>query len=158
MAPPAEGAKVDRKKVLPIRPRFVRTYQSLTLDPKDLEAKSRIVISGHYLSRRRKQAGVKVRVDAPVAPQCALYMLLSIASTMHWALLKFDVEAAFLTGKDLDDEIYLQPPKEGLRGVSAGSLLKAVKRLFAFPEAPRMWWLETRGAFSSSATGRSFAA
>ena len=105
IVPPHQTQGIDKRKIMPIRPRFVRTNRSGTLDPKDLEAKSRLVIPGHFIHKMRKTLGLKVRIGAPVAPQCALHLLLAITSTMQWVLTKFDVEAAFLTGKDIDEEV-----------------------------------------------------
>ena len=117
---PHQTQGIDRRKIMPIRPRFVRTDRSGTLDPKDLEPKSRLVIPGHFTHKMRKTLGLKVRVDAPVAPHCALHLLLAITSTMQWVLTKFDVEAAFLTGKDIDEEVYFSLRAKGFVGFRLG--------------------------------------
>jgi hypothetical protein len=70
-----------------------------------------------------------------------LMVALSIAAHYGWHLWSFDVEAAFLTGKEMKREMIFRPPREGLDGLAHGSLIRAKKGLFGVPEAPRLWYL-----------------
>ena len=104
---PEEAKRIDPARILPIPARFVRTNKAK--DGDGVHAKSRLVVPGHVAPRE------DVRTDAPVAPQVALYTLLSLAVTMDWEVGTFVVADAFLTGKENARTVYARQPKEGIR-------------------------------------------
>ena len=57
-----------------------------------------------------------VRTDALVAPQVALYTLLSVAVTQDWQVSLFDLADAFPSGKENTRTLYVRPPREGIKG------------------------------------------
>eukprot|EP00959_Pyramimonas_sp_CCMP1952_P107854 2255385-Pyramimonas_sp.AAC.1 len=67
------------------------------------------------------------RTDAPVAPMVWLMLLLNLAAHVGWDLGTFDIGSAFLTGKTITRRLYVMPPREGLPGVPAGSLVELLK-------------------------------
>ena len=60
---------------------------------------------------------------------------------MGFTLLAKDVKNAYFSGKSVDREIYLEPPRGGLPGLRPGQLLRARKAIYGFAEAARMFWL-----------------
>ena len=104
-----------------------------------LDARSRLVIRP-----RGDPDDGDFRVDAPVAPQVAMHLVLAIAASKRWTVGTFDVSSAFLTGNDHERQLYFRPPKEGLPGVPDGSLIQVKNGLFGLREAPRLWWLRAR--------------
>ena len=83
------------------------------------------------------------RTDAPVATQLFMHLLMSFAVNLDWDLSKFDVKDAFLTGKEnMYRDLYVWPPREGIPGVPAGSLIQIIKGVFGLPESPRLFWLK----------------
>ena len=57
-----------------------------------------------------------------------MHLIFSFAINYCWDLSKFDVKDAFLTGKEnMYRDLYVRPPKEGIPGVPAGSLIQIIK-------------------------------
>ena len=83
---------------------------------------------------------------APQHPQICLYLLFHMAVMFDWTVGTFDVADAFLSGKVNSRKLYVRPPREGIRGVPAGSLIELVKGVFGLKESPRLWWLQFRDA------------
>ena len=138
---PDEAARIMKSKpqcVLPVPARFVRT--NLSEEPGELEARSRLVLPGHFLRKGIEQG--EARTDSPTFGLVAMNILLAIAAHFQWDLGSFDVESAFLTGRLMEREVYFRPPPEGLPGLPPGCLIRAKKGLFGVPEAPRLWYLE----------------
>ena len=138
---PEEAERILRDRpqvVLPVPARFVRTAP--TDESGDYEAKSRLVLPGHLLAKGAKYG--YERTDSPTASLTSTYVGLTIVAHFGWGFEGFDVEAAFLTGKKMQREVYFKPPKGGLPGLPPGCLIRAVKGLFGVPEAPRLWYLE----------------
>ena len=133
IVPQGEAKSVDESRILPIPSRFVRTNKDKS---GGLMPKSRLVVPGHLAPSG------EVRTDAPVAPQFALYILLSMVALCGWTLGTFDVADAFLSGENNSRRLYVRPPREGIPGVPDGSLLELVKGVFGLKESPRLWWLK----------------
>ena len=83
-----------------------------------------------------------MRTDALVAPQVFIYMLFSYAVNHDWTVWTWDVKDAFLTGKMVNREIYVRPPREGIPGVPWGALIQLLIGAFGLAESPRLWWLQ----------------
>ena len=135
---PEEAKHIDPSRILPIPARFVRTNKAKGGD--GINAKSRLVVPGHLAPKE------DVRTDAPVAPQVALYTLLSLAVTQDWQVGTFDVADAFLSGKENTRTLYVRPPREGIKGVPKDAIIELVKGVFGLKESPRLWWLKLRDA------------
>ena len=52
-----------------------------------------------------------------------------------------DIKNAYFSGKNVTREVYLDPPRGGLRGLQQGQLLRALKAIYGFAEAARLFWL-----------------
>ena len=52
-----------------------------------------------------------------------------------------DIKNAYFSGKNITREVYLDPPRGGLRGLQQGQLLRARKAIYGFAEAARLFWL-----------------
>jgi hypothetical protein len=138
LVPAKEVANIDPSRILPIPARFVRTNKGK--DGQELNAKSRLVVPGHLAPKE------EVRTDAPVAPQVAFHLLLSLAVERGWTVCTFDVADAFLSGRENTRRLYVRPPREGIKGVPQGSVIELVKGVFGLKESPRLWWLKLRDA------------
>ena len=112
------------------------------LDSANLIAKSRFIIPGNVDPDGAKpveEGGF--RTDAPTTHQLAMHLLFSKAVRAKWDLRTFDVNTAFLSGKEQTRELYVRLPPDGLPGVPHGSLLKLIKGVYGLKEAPRLWYL-----------------
>lgn len=103
--------------------------------------KARAVVHGN-----RQKAGRDYdpgELFAPVARFTSLRVLVALAAGNGWRLRQFDVETAFLYA-DLDEEIYVRPPKEFPEYASDGSGERVVwrlhKSLYGLRQAPRNWF------------------
>ena len=80
---------------------------------------------------------------APVARFTSLRVLVALAAGNGWRLRQFDVETAFLYA-DLDEEIYVRPPKEFPEYVNGSGgervVWKLHKSLYGLRQAPRNWF------------------
>ncbi|CAK0857899.1 unnamed protein product, partial [Prorocentrum cordatum] len=143
---PDEAAKVDKSRIFKVPARFVHTL-------KEGQPNRRLVIPGHLDPDNQGKLGIKhakrmaissetagTRTDAPVAPMVGLMLLLNLAAHFGWDLGTFDIGSAFLTGKTNTRRLYVMPPREGLPGVPAGSLVELLKGVFGLRESPRLWW------------------
>ena len=141
-----EALKIPKAKIFKIPLRFVRTNRALNTGK--LIAKSRLVAPGH------QDPGLgEFRTDAPTTDPLAVNLTKSIAASLDWHTWVFDVETAFLSGKNTDREIYVRAPKEGLPATkSTGyippfSLMRVLKSIYGLTEAPRLWYLRAREIF-----------
>ena len=82
-----------------------------------------MALPGHLLAKGRESG--EARTDSPTAGRVSLYTLLAMAAQFGWESNAFDVEAAFLTGKQMDREVYFRAPRR-LPGVPPGSLARAI--------------------------------
>ena len=70
----------------------------------------------------------------------------------RWRFLIFDVTTAFLSGKEVDRELVIKAPPEGLPecpefgwpAIKPFELLKVCKSAYGLSEAPRLWYLRAR--------------
>ena len=143
---PVKARKVPKSKIFKLPLRFVRTNRAT--EQGHLIAKSRIVAPGH------EDPGLgEFRTDAPTTDPLAVNLTKTVAVSLQWEVWIFDVETAFLSGKETDREIYVRAPKEGLPSTEyAGyvppfALLKVLKSIYGLTEAPRLWYLMAREVF-----------
>lgn len=142
---PEEAKQVDKKNLFKAPARLIRvnkgTMQGL------FQPKSRMVLPGH----RDPHLG-EFRSDAPTTLWVAVQMAKCICATKNWAAQTFDVTTAFLSGKEVDREVIVAAPQEGLPAlpeygeppVAPGELLQVVKSAYGLSEAPRLWYLRAK--------------
>jgi len=132
-----ESRDIRRNKADLIVPtRWVRTNKNDGLIGKDFLAKSRLVVQGF-----KDKALGQYRRDAPTASAVAESVCLSICAFYQFILIAKDIKNAYFSGKTVEREIYLDPPRGGLPGIIPGQLLKARKAIYGFAEAARLFWL-----------------
>ena len=74
----------------------------------------------------------------------------TLALALGFDIMTFDVETAFLSGKDLQRELYVRAPRDGLPAVEGWprirpyKLLKLLKGAYGLTEAPRLWYLRAK--------------
>ncbi len=88
-----------------------------------------------------------IQSDSPTAGKDTLRIVLSLSSTMTWKLNTIDIKAAFLQGKEIDRDIYLQPPVEA---DSDGKLWKLRKCVYGLNDASRQWYFSVRSELLKS--------
>ena len=137
-----EARKVDRRLIFRAPARLVRVNKGAMEGV--LKAKSRMVIPGHLDPHLGSY-----RADAPTTTWSAVQLAKNIASMRGWVASCFDVTTAFLSGKEVDREVYIRAPCDGLpeieelneKAVSPNELLKVCKSAYGLSEAPRLWYL-----------------
>ena len=145
----SDPRSVDPSRSLRLPPRFASTNKNEKNPELDeLKAKSRLVVPGHVAPQG------EVRSDAPVTPQQSLHFTWGTAANNSWWLGTFDVQNAFLSGKENLRKLYVRPPREGIRGVPQDSLIEIMKGVFGLRESPRLWWLQLRECVCVCAVGR----
>lgn len=78
---------------------------------------------------------------APVARMTSIRALLALAHTEDYAVHQVDVKTAFLYG-DLDEELYLEPPKGCVPQDQEGKVWRLKKSLYGLRQSPRQWNLK----------------
>ena len=73
---------------------------------KDGNTKARLVVRGF------EEQDLEIPKDSPTVGKGAMRMFLSIAALEQWTVKTTDIKSAFLQGKTLDRDIYINPPEE----------------------------------------------
>ena len=135
--PPNRARLIPRSRIFAVPARVVRTNKKPPGES-GLAAKSRIVLPGHL----DPDIG-SVRTDAPTTQMSAVRLAITLGLRMGWTFLLFDVSTAFLSGKAVDRDLYVRPPKD-LRCVNASVLWKILKSAYGLSEAPRLWYIQAK--------------
>ena len=142
---PEEASKVDKKNVFPAPVRIVRVNKGAmqgTFLPK-----SRIVIPGHLDPHLGS-----FRSDAPTVPWVTVQLAKMVGVNKGWCFLIFDVSTAFLSGKEVERDLVIKAPIDGLPAcpemnepaVRPFELMRVCKSAYGLSEAPRLWYLRAR--------------
>ena len=83
-----------------------------------------------------------IRNDSPTCSKEGLRIALAITASNHWMCKSMDIKIAFLQSKELDQLIYLDPPKEA--NVPQGYIWKLSKSVYGLTDASRSWYLTLR--------------
>ena len=83
--------------------------------------------------------------DSPTMLRESMKMFFSVAANEDFKLRKIDIRAAFLQAKQLDREVFLQPPKDIKR---EGYVWKLKKPLCGLDDALRKFWLRVKKIFN----------
>ena len=98
---------------------------------KEGKMKARLVARGF------EDAVVQTRTDSPTCSKMNLRLVMAITASKGWSINSLDIQSAFLQGKDVERDIFLQPPKEA----NCVGLWKLKKYVYGLNEAARMWYL-----------------
>ena len=82
--------------------------------------------------------------DSPTMLRESMKMFFSVAANEDFKLRKIDIRAAFLQAKQLDREVFLQPPKDIKRD---GYIWKLKKPLYGLNDASWKFWLRVKKIF-----------
>ena len=85
----------------------------------------------------------EIRTDAPTSSKDFIRLLLTVAASNSWKLHSLDFTAAFIQGKTLDRELFMNPPPD-IRAQNPGKIFKIIKRLYGLKDASRGWCTEIR--------------
>ena len=86
-----------------------------------LSAKSRIVLPGHL-----DPYGGLVRTDAPTTQMSSVRMAIVLGLSRGWKFMLFDVATAFLSGREVDRDLYVKPPRD-LKCAGTSTLWRILK-------------------------------
>ena len=144
-----EEAKISRHLIFKAPLRMVRVNkQTKALAP--LIAKSRLVVPGH-----RDPGLGYFRSDSPTATLQAVRISKAIAVRNGWKGWSFDVTTAFLSGENLQRNVYVRAP-EGLPAVDdepavrGGELMQILRSAYGLVESPRLWYLRASKLLTST--------
>ena len=124
----------------------------LGLDRKPLpvKAKARLCLQGHLCPDSKTG---QVQVDSPtterVSTMIFLHLLTCFAWSQNWCI--GDISNAFLQGAPLKDkpDMFMRQPKQGLKGMRPGQIIKLLKPVYSRPDAPSV----VRGAVPHPSAG-----
>ena len=95
--------------------------------------KARLVVRGY------EEDHENIRSDSPTCQKDNIRILLAIAVSKQWIIHSLDIKAAFLQGKNIERELYIQPPKEFRKKSMIWKLNKVV---YGLCDASRSWYLK----------------
>ena len=87
---------------------------------------------------------MKPQADSPTAMRESFKLFCSVAANKRFSIQSVDIRAAFLQSKELDRDIYLEPPKD-LR--QPGTIWKLKKPLYGLDDASRKFWIRVKEIF-----------
>ena len=142
----ARVEKEEKSRILPSRYVFRNKHAGLVDEkgqPLPVKAKARLCLQGHLCP---DSLTGQVQVDSPTIERVSTMLFLHLVASYGWTKDWFvgDISNAFLQGAPLVGKapMYMRPPKQGLRGVMPGQLLKLLKPVYGRPDAPRAWYEE----------------
>lgn len=80
--------------------------------------------------------------DSPTVGKGGLKIFLTITASKFWDVKTTDIKSAFLQGKKLDRDVYLQPPKESITPV--GMIWKLKHCLYGLKDGARQFYLSVK--------------
>lgn len=96
----------------------------------DGELKARLVARGF-------EENLRGATDSPTVTKFAIRVLLSLATKPDWQLKTIDVKSAFLQSKEIERDVFIQPPKDQRK---PGKIWKLKKSLYGLGDASRCWY------------------
>ena len=133
-------------RILPSRYVFRNKNAGLLDDrgnPLPVKAKARLCLQGHLCPDSRTG---QVQVDSPTVERVSTMVFLRLVTSLGWTKDWYigDISNTFLQGAPLTGkpDMYMRQPKQGLKGLKPGQLLKLLKPVCGRPDAPRAWYNE----------------
>ena len=87
----------------------------------------------------------QLQVDSPIVERVSTMLFLHTVVSYGWLDNWYigDISNAFLQGAPLTGkEMYMRQPKQGLKGMVPGQILRLIKSVYGRPDAPRAWYNE----------------
>ena len=106
-------------------------------DGQKTQFKARLVAKGFHEK-------MKPQADSPTALRESFKLFCSVAANEQFGIQSIDIRAAFLQSKELDRDVYLEPPKD-LR--TLGIIWKLRKPLYGLDDASRKFWIRVKEIF-----------
>ena len=106
-------------------------------DGQKTDYKARIVAKGFTEE-------IKPQSDSPTAIRESVKIFLSVAANEEFELESVDIRAAFLQSRDLDRDVFVEPPKDLKK---EGVVWKLKKPLYGLDDASRKFWLRVKEIF-----------
>ena len=107
---------------------------------KNGKPKARFVVKGCHEK-------LNPRSDSPTASKDSLKLFLALAANEDFELKSLDVTSAFLQGRPLEREVYIEPP---LEKANPGKVWKLKKGCYGLYDASRQWYMAVREALVSA--------
>ena len=108
-------------------------------DGQKTACKVRIVAKGFHEEE-------KPQADSPTAMRESVKPFLAIAANQGFELEAVDIRAAFLQSKELDRDVFVEPPKDLKK---ENKIWKLKKPLYGLDDASRRFWLRMKELFGS---------
>ena len=83
--------------------------------------------------------------DSPTCSKEGLRAVLMLIEHQGWKTMSMDISGAYLQGKTMQRDVYLEPPKE----YRNGNLWKLKKTVYGLKDAAREWYLSVRDALKN---------
>ena len=108
-------------------------------DGQKTQFKARLVAKGFHEK-------LKPQADSPTAMRESFKLFCSLASNQKFEIQSMDIRAAFLQSKELDRDVFLEPPKD-LK--NRGMIWRLKKPLYGLDDASRKFWIRVKEIFHS---------
>ena len=95
-------------------------------------------IRARLVARGFEEHGLESPTDSPTVSKSALRTFLSVSSMNQWPVQSMDIKSAFLQGKRLHRDVYVQPPPES--NVGDGVVWKLHHCLYGLNDAARQFY------------------
>ena len=96
------------------------------------------VTKARLVARGNEESNEDIKTNSPTCMKDSVRMVLAIAAGKGWKVRSLDVKAAFLQGKEIERNLYLQPPPEFRK---KGFVWKLKKVVYGLCDASRSWYL-----------------
>ena len=146
---PEESARIEKERTEGILPsRYVFRDKNAGLlgpdrEPLPVKAKARLCLQGHLCPDSRTG---QVQVDSPTIERVSTMIFLHLVTCLGWTPDWYigDISNAFPQGAPLKDkpDMFMRQPKQGLKGMQPGQIIKLLKPVYGRPDAPRAWYEE----------------
>ena len=94
------------------------------------------VVKARLVARGFEEYGW-IQVDSPTAAKSTFRIVLAIAGMQNWKCKTIDIKSAFLQGKEINREVFIEPPREVKR---KGYIWKLNKVVYGLNDAARHWF------------------
>ena len=94
-------------------------------------------IKARLVARGFEEDTSDMKLDSPTCSRQALRLLFMTAATKRWQVKSIDIASAFLQGKSIERDVYLNPPDDYR---IEGEVWKLNQCIYGLNDAPRSWY------------------